>query len=72
MVLQAKKKVRRNPARRKIHPDFNGGNRSSNCGILLLRQTDERICLTERVSEIFSEYDNSQYRIFHGSECAGL
>ena len=46
-----------NLGRRKIRFDFNGGNVSSDGGVLLLRQVDRRLRLTERVSRIFTEHD---------------
>jgi hypothetical protein len=48
----------KNSGIRKIYPDFNCVNVRNDGGVLLLRQTDERIRLTERVPEISAEYDN--------------
>ena len=45
---------------RKIEVDFNGGNVSSDGGVLLLRQVDRKIKLLGRASKILARHDDRQ------------
>ena len=46
--------------RRKIKVDFDGGNVSSDGGLLLLKQVDRKIKLLSRISGIMEKYDKRQ------------
>jgi hypothetical protein len=53
---------------RKIEVDFNGGNVSSDGGVLLLRQVDRKIKLLERASKILDRHDVRQkWKTEHGT-----
>jgi len=42
--------------RRKVHAQFDGGHLSSDGGVLLLRELDERLRITERLAQCFTDH----------------
>jgi len=48
--------------RRKIKVDFDGGNVSSDGGLLLLKQVDRKIKLLSRMTSVMKKYDNRQQK----------
>lgn len=46
---------------KKIHTDFNGGQISADAGVLLLRETEKKIGLIERIAHVLPEWRNPDY-----------
>ena len=52
---------------RKVQADFNGGNVSSDGGVLLLREVDRRLDLLSRAAKLFTD-DRDQSKVIHPQE----